>query len=260
MSVLRRIEAGLLAVSSRDRQVERAGGFVVAVAPGGAPGLATAVPERPAADLTSALAAVEQRFVDLDAPPAMEYVDELHPGLAAAAHARGWRTVSVAPVMALAQPGWLTAPTTSVTSSTPERHVRWLTDDDEALQHAFLSGQHRAFGGHGDALAWLPLLTRGLRTGGTRAAALEDDGRVVAGAAVQLGAGVAELVGVWTERLERRRGYARTVCGALLADAFERGVDLVWLSAAEGASGLYRQLGFQRVGTQRNLTGPGTPR
>lgn len=81
----------------------------------------------------------------------------------------------------------------------------------------------------------------------------ELEGEPRAGASLLLGADVAELAGVWTHPGWRHRGLARQVSHALLATAFDDGVALAWLSAAEGALRLYQALGFQRVGTQVNL-------
>jgi ribosomal protein S18 acetylase RimI-like enzyme len=89
-----------------------------------------------------------------------------------------------------------------------------------------------------------------------RAGAVDVDGVPGAGAVLQYGGGLAELAGVWSHPDHRRRGHARVACHALLAAAFADGLELAWLSAAEGALQLYEGLGFVRVGTQVNLEGP----
>lgn len=248
---LERVEAGLRQAAAFGRDVERVGGFVVAVAPGAAAGLAVAVPEQPDVDLGRALALVERAFERRSARPVIEYVEELHPDVADAAHARGWSTAARAALMTLAAPA----------SMLPAEHalsgdVRWLEADDDVGLRAYLAGQHAAYGFEGDALAWLPLLRAGLAAKRTRVAAFEVDGRLVAGAGLQFAAGVAEVVGVWTLPQERRRGFAQAVCSALLFDAFEHGLELAWLSAAAEATSLYGRLGFVQVGHQRNLEGP----
>lgn len=91
--------------------------------------------------------------------------------------------------------------------------------------------------------------TRGLADGAFRAGALLD-GDAVACGAVLLPSG--ELAGVATPPRYRRRGLATDLCGRMIADAFERGDDLCWLSADESGLGVYRRLGFERVGTQVN--------
>lgn len=249
---LARIEAGLRATASFAREVPLVPGFTVAIAPGGAAGLAVAVPagELGATDVADALAQVETAFLRGAAEPSIEYVEELHPALASAAHARGWRTTMRAPIMVLDRPSDDAAPA--------EPAVRFPTAGERADLEAYLRGQQRAYGGDGgdDALAWSPVLRAGLEAGTIVVAALVVEGVVTAGASVQLGAGVGELAGVWTLPEARRRGHASTVCRALLRRVRSDGLDLCWLSAAPDATVLYERLGFRRVGTQRNLAGP----
>ncbi|MGB9377558.1 MAG: GNAT family N-acetyltransferase [Mycobacteriales bacterium] len=62
--------------------------------------------------------------------------------------------------------------------------------------------------------------------------------------------GVTEIVGVATLPSARRRGLGAAVTARLVADAEERGVTLIFLSAgSEDIARLYAQLGFERVGT-----------
>ena len=252
-TILRRIEAGLRTTACVGRVVTHVPGFLVAVAPGGAAGLAVAVPDGvEPSDLGAALADVEAVFGRYGIEPALEYVEERHPTFAPSAHARGWRTAMTAPVMAWSHSG-PTAPDDDGAST-----VLFPNSDDVALLEAYLRGQSRAYGGDGgdDALAWMPVLRAGLAAGTVVVAALPVDARIVAGASVQIGAGVGELAGVWTLPEARRRGHADTVCAATLRRVFTPDLPLCWLSAAPAATGLYQRLGFRRVGTQRNLTGP----
>ena len=89
-------------------------------------------------------------------------------------------------------------------------------------------------------------------------AGLWQEGDFVSGATVQMGGplstGVGELAGVWTRPGRQRRGLAFAVCQRLLEDSFAAGSEMCWLSAAEGAEGLYERLGFRRVGTQLNYS------
>ena len=250
---LERIEAGLRATASFARDVTRVPGFQVAIAPGAAAGLAVAVPDGgEPADLGASLAAVEAVFGRHGIEPTIEYVEELHPTLAAAARAHGWRTAMTAPLMVVAEPGPTMRPGPGSDA------VRFLTADDRAALDAYLRGQHRAYGGADDdgALAWLPVLRAGLAAGTIVVVAVESKDCVVAGASVQIGAGVGELAGVWTLPEARRRGHAGAACAAAVQRVLTTEVDLCWLSAAPDATGLYERLGFRHVGTQRNLAGP----
>lgn len=249
---LARIEAGLRTTAAFGREVTSVPGFTVAIAPGGAAGLAVAVPAPDLAevDLEGALAQVERVFGRSGADPSIEYVEELHPMLASHAHVRGWRSTMRAPLMLLdrlpAEP----------TSSDPS--VRFPTAAEGAELEAFLRAQGRAYGGGGgdDALAWLPILRAGLVEGRIVVAALAVDGVLVAGASVQLGAAVGELAGVWTLPEARRRGYALKVCRAVVGRVLTAELAFCWLSAAPDATALYERIGFRHVGTQRNLAGP----
>ncbi|MFI2720958.1 GNAT family N-acetyltransferase [Streptomyces collinus] len=63
-------------------------------------------------------------------------------------------------------------------------------------------------------------------------------------------AGVSEIVGVGTLPAARRRGLARAVTAALVADARSRGAATVFLSAGDDdVARVYARLGFRRVGT-----------
>ena len=248
---LARIEAGLRTTAAFGRAVTPVPGFTVAIAPGGAAGLAVAVPAPDLADvgLDRALTQVERVFMRSGVDPSIEYVEELHPTLASHAHERGWRSTMRAPLMLLDR---LPAEPPSSDAS-----VRFPAAADGADLEAFLRGQGRAYGGDGDdALAWLSILRAGLTQGRIVVAALAVDGVLVAGASVQLGAAVGELAGVWTLPEARRRGYALKVCRAVVGRVLTAELAFCWLSAAPDATALYERIGFRHVGTQRNLAGP----
>jgi predicted GNAT family acetyltransferase len=60
----------------------------------------------------------------------------------------------------------------------------------------------------------------------------------------------AEIAGVGTLPAYRRRGLASAVTAALAIDAFDRGIEVVWLSAADvDVAAMYARIGFRRVGT-----------
>ena len=92
----------------------------------------------------------------------------------------------------------------------------------------------------------------------TRRAVGELDGGQVAGRA-SLGTveGVAELYGVVTDPLFRRRGVAATICSALVDRLFDEGGTLVFLDAENpGAEALYEGLGFRRIGARLTYAEP----
>ena len=265
------------------RSVQAYDGFSVAMAGGAdAAGLAVAVPsEREPAAWAPALAAVRAAFAERSLTPRIEYVDDLHPALAAAAHALGWRTSARLPVMLVEAPearGALVSRSTAAeaprlgsplgTAAPTAAAVRFLDSDDAELL-TFVRGQQRTYrdetpgdetpGDDADTLAWLDLLRQGLRQKRMDVVAVGLHERLVAGASLIQAGDASELAGVWTSLEMRGRGLARLACRASLERAFASGDRLVWLSAAPGATRLYAALGFRAVGTQRNLVYPSLP-
>jgi predicted GNAT family acetyltransferase len=81
------------------------------------------------------------------------------------------------------------------------------------------------------------------------AAAFGPDGPVAAGSCQALG-GVAEITGVGVLPAERRRGLGAAVTAVLAADALDRGVQTVFLSASdEAVARVYARIGFREIGT-----------
>jgi ribosomal protein S18 acetylase RimI-like enzyme len=245
--------------AARGRTVSEIDGFTVCLAldtPN--PLLSLAVPtDTPPADPQRALAELRDVFSAHGRTARFECFAELHPELLAGLDAAGYEVEMRAPVMMLEAAG-LTAAPPAVGAYAP------LGPADRLRIEAALRGAHRAYGGDGEtgALDWLPRLVEGLVGGTVLAGAVDAAGTPVAGASVIVGGAAGELAGVWTLPEQRRRGYAQQACHALLTAFFARGHDLAWLSAAEGAVGLYRRLGFTPVGTQVNaaLADPGADR
>lgn len=254
MTNLDRLEASLRAAAARGRERVAVPGFAAFVHVSPNPYLSVAVPDGPDPDdWGAALAGLAAALARRGRRARIEAFAEARPGLMAAADAAGWARSMTAPVMVLGAGARTAAPEPSGGTYRP------LDPDDGARLEAALRGQHLAYGGTpGDPseLDWLPTLRDGLRGGWVRAGAVDVGGVPVAGATLQYGADAAELAGVWTHPDHRRRGHARVACHALLGAAFDDGLALAWLSAAEGALALYEGLGFVRVGTQVNLEAP----
>lgn len=279
LDALRRAEASLRAYAHRGRQRIEVGAFTYFVTTNNPhPFLSVAVPvpeEDAHRHLGSRGTPSEQRRSERASPwdgsierlaraaedhghrPRLEYMAELHPRLAPALLEAGFHETGNAPVMVLssvpAPPREAGPGTHAVVASSHVEH-RDLAEVDEATLRDYVDGQSTAFDiPLENGRAWLPVLRDGLRDRTVRAALLESDGRVLAGATLQIAEPAAELAGVWTAPELRRRGLASRLCRRLLRDAAMAGVHEVWLSAAEGALGLYLALGFRRVGTQRNF-------
>ncbi|MFO7544131.1 MAG: GNAT family N-acetyltransferase [Trueperaceae bacterium] len=255
-AILRRLEDAMRMAFASARTVVSAEGFTLYLTPGaGAPYLSAAVPNETApAGWAHALAGLPAAFAAHGSTARIEMFAELQPELLEAADEGGWRRSMVVPVMTLTPEAFSNVP-----EPTPVGTYRPLDPADGARLEAILRAQHRAFGGDGEAgaLDWLPSLERGLRDGTLLGGAIDAGGVPVAGAVVLLGGDAGELAGVWTEASFRGQGYASRVCHEVLRAAFDEGLPLAWLSAAEGALRIYERLGFARVGTQVNLEQPG---
>lgn len=183
--------------------------------------------------------------------PRLEYLEELHPALLPALQRAGFRLSSRAAVMVATAAGVEPRPWPATA-----RYLD-LADASDGDLVGYLAEQARAYAMPArTGRAFLPLLRRGLATGTSLAAAAIVDGAMVSGASLLVAPESAELAGVWTAPERRGLGLAGSLCARLLAEAAGRGVDHVWLSAAEDVAGLYHGLGFRRVGIQVNVDPP----
>ncbi len=96
----------------------------------------------------------------------------------------------------------------------------------------------------------IAMLRERLRSGqSVLAAAFGPDGPVAAGSC-QAVDGAAEITGVGVLPAERRRGLGAAVTAALAADAVDRGVRTVFLSASDQVvARVYARIGFRQIGT-----------
>lgn len=251
LALLARLEGGMHVAAGTGREVEELPGFRLYLAPtSDAPMLNLAIPiAGTTVDPGAALGAVRAAFARWGRRPRIELFAELHPDLEAAAAEAGFRRDAEAPVMVLPKGRRTASPAAAGT-------FRAFDPDDTAHLEAAQRAAHRAFGGEDDtgALEWLPLLVSGLRRGSIVGGTVDVGGVPVAGATAIIAGDVGELVGVWTAPAWRRRGFARQACAATLDAFFARGPDVAWLSAAEDAARLYASLGFERLGTQIDLS------
>ncbi|MEU7205694.1 GNAT family N-acetyltransferase [Streptomyces sp. NPDC045470] len=89
-----------------------------------------------------------------------------------------------------------------------------------------------------------------IRDGYTAVAVAEEDGVALSAGQHQPVGAVSEIVGVGTLPSARRRGLGLAVTAALVADARERGVRTVFLSANnDDVARIYERLGFRRIAT-----------
>lgn len=203
-------------------------------------------------DWGSSVTALLSAFSARGLAPRLEFMEELHPGLGPALLAAGFQLASRAAAMATTLP-----PSLPPAALPGEVRAVELAAVGDATLADYLLQQARAFGMPASSgLAFLQRLRSGLAAGTVRGLALFEEDRLVGGAALQLGAGSAELAGVWTSPERRRRGLALATCGRLLAAGADAGLTSAWLSAAASAARLYRRLGFRRVGSQVDYAFP----
>ena len=243
--MLERLAVGMLAASAHGRVVQAVGPFQAFFSASTEPFLSLALPCETPDAWDAYVPALEAAFAGRGRVPRLEIFAELYPALGPALERAGFTLDNTAPVMVQGVAGFTPVP--------PDVDYLPLHAEEGVLE-PFLYAQSEAYGGLGDALGWLPQLTAGLQAGHILGAALQQDGELVAGAAILRGGDIGELAGVWTKASLRRRGLARRVCGPLLTTFFNGGGTLCWLSAAPGATGLYRRLGFGEVGTQLNYS------
>lgn len=195
--------------------------------------------------------AVRARQRELGLPESFEWVAETTPGLKAAVAESGLR-IAECPLLVL-RSGPPVAPTPTVS----------LLDADSPALASALAVQRLAFSQNAagrlelaeeiakvKADGAVSLAQGRLRSNATVFAAAIDHGVAVsAGQHNPVGA-VTEIVGIGTLPSERRRGLGAAVTAALVEEARSRGVQTIFLSAAdEEVARIYGRLGFRRVGT-----------
>ncbi len=209
---------------------------------------------------------VRDRQRSLSQPERYEWIHEIAPGMRSSALATGLE-VTDRPLMTLtADPPDVPPPRDGVEVV--------LVDADEDL--AMLAGVAQvAFGEPGTAVGTANAAAAAAAARRQSAEVLAfQRGRMLAGLTVAMCArvagvtaavgwhqpldGVSEVAGVSTLPAYRRRGLGAAVTGALVADALDRGVGTVFLSAeGDDVARVYGRVGFTRVGTACSATPPG---
>jgi ribosomal protein S18 acetylase RimI-like enzyme len=200
---------------------------------------------------------VRARQRELVIPESFEWIAEAAPDMADPADRAGL-AVHAHPLLVLAEPVRAVGVPDDVT-------VRLVTPEDPDL-HRIWAVPSVAFGHPGTAVGeagdaerdkiaadhdagTIALLRERLRSGqSVLAAAFGPDGPLAAGSC-QTAGDVAEITGVGVLPARRRSGLGGAVTAALAADAVQRGVGTVFLSAADDAvARIYMRIGFRRVG------------
>ena len=258
--VIERIDAFCDAVPRRRAQAQEFGPLVLFVTTGpGWPYYARPTRGRRPPVTAADIRAVRARQRELIIPESFEWIEETAPEMAAAAAEAG---LEVVPhpllVLALDEPGPAPAP--------PGTTVRIVAPEDPELDRIW-AVPAVAFGHLGTAVGeaglaerdkiaadhdagTIAILRERLHSGhSVLAAAFGPDGPVAAGS-YQAVEGVAEITGVGVLPTNRRQGLGAAVTALLAADALERGVETVFLSATdEVVARVYARIGFREIGT-----------
>ena len=257
--VIERIDAFCDAVPRRRARADEHGPLVLFVPTGpGWPYYARprrgARPRITAADVR----AVRARQRELIIPESFEWIEQTAPEMAAAAAEAGLE-VHTHPLMVLSAP-----PETP--SRPPDVTVRVVAPEDPELDRIW-AVPAVAFGHPGTAAGeagpaerdkiaadhdggTIEMLRERLRSGhSVLAAAFGPEGPLAAGSC-QAVDGVAEITGVGVLPTDRRRGLGAAVTALLAADAHDRGVEIIFLSASdEAVARVYARIGFREIGT-----------
>jgi ribosomal protein S18 acetylase RimI-like enzyme len=184
--------------------------------------------------------AARARQRELDLPESIEWVHDTTPSLLAAVRASGLR-VELNPLLVLDGP---------VTAHADGIDVRVLGPEDDL--DPVVSAVHAGFGDTDEVQPRSARRQVGLMRRGLLAAVAAYDGRgaVVGGGSHGPRGTTTELTGIAVLPAARRRGVGAAITAALAADARERGMTTVFLSAQdEAVSRVYERVGFRRVGT-----------
>ena len=209
-----------------------------------------------AVDVSTAVA----RLRELGLPETVEWVHETTPSLLPAVREEGSLTVEELPLLALHEGAPLDPP-----AAVPDGvRVRILEPEDAAAVAAGRAVSQVGFGAAGtdvgtpgpaqrDALLRPPQRTvlDLMSEGAVRMAVAESptEGVLAVGRTLPID-GVTEVMGVATLPSARRRGLGAAVTAALVADARELGVEVVFLTAGSAAvARVYQRVGFARAGT-----------
>lgn len=196
------------------------------------------------ADPGAAIQAVLAVFAEHGRVPGFEWIDELCPGLDDALVAAGLPPAHHEPLLVV-DPDEVAVP------EIPGARVR-LVDAAEDLRPV-LHVSHTAMPELGAVTpAELQRVAAEIRSGQRIQAAADAGGDPVAVGDCSPAGGVAEVAGVGTLPDFRRRGLAGLVTATLALEAFARGVEVVYLTAATPAAArVYERVGFRRIGTGR---------
>jgi ribosomal protein S18 acetylase RimI-like enzyme len=197
----------------------------------------------------AAVASLVAAFHAADRLPRVEFLPSVAPSLEPVLASHGWVVEDRLPLMTC------TTRTVRDVSLPDGVRVQPPSDDVELLEMARL--QHDVFDDPEPVDDRTVARLRGsLNRGALALVCVDDMSRRIVGASqsgVPAG-GATEIVGVAVAESHRRRGLAATMVSMLTRRAFAAGLTTVFLEAAPGADGAYRNAGFARTSTSVHMS------
>lgn len=248
LPLLQKIDGYLNAIQARSSDSEEFGPFTAFFRRGSEmPEVSYARPTRPwDGDLPAAVDGVRAAFRRKNRVCRWEYIEELTPDLSALLVSSGFPTPIPRPLMVLTQARFR-----------PEQvdtaEIRPIDSGETRQIDAVLNAAFRDTDPAAETTNEAPSdesdFLRGVIERGGAVYGAFVAGRPVAGGVHSPLVGVSEIAGIGTLPSFRRRGIAGAITSALATDAFERGVECVFLSAGdETIERIYARLGFERIG------------
>jgi ribosomal protein S18 acetylase RimI-like enzyme len=239
--------------SRNARALKRVGSFLLLIAEGTKLRfLNYAIPDDGVDPSPAEIDALIAAFKEADRMPRLEFLPSLAPVLEARLIDHGFTVEDRLPLMTC-------TPGTLRDLSSPTG-IRLAAPHDDATMAAMASLQHDVFEDPEPVTDRTVNRLRSSVDHGGRAVIANDivDGALVGAAQTGVPAGGAtELVGVAVAPSHRRRGIAAAMVSSLVQQAFEAGLNTVFLEAAPGADRAYRNAGFRRTSTSVHISLPG---
>jgi len=190
------------------------------------------------------------RQAELDRPRNIEWVDQTTPSLLPAVRNALGSAASAGAHVELEECPLLVLPADASMGERDDR-TRVLAADDPDLAMT-VGAVHAGFDGSDDVIERPPgkrpeLIEQGWLV---IVAAYDEHGRVVGGGSAAPRGDAAELMGIGVPPFARKRGVGSAITRSLVRAVRDRGGGTVLLSAAsDNAASIYRQVGFEDVGT-----------
>lgn len=239
--------------SRNARDLKRVGPFALLIAEGTKLRfLNYAIPDDGADPSAEEIDALIDAFREADRMPRLEFLPSVAPALEGRLVEHGFTVEQHLPLM--------TCTRTSLRDLDAPAGVRLAEPHDDATARATVSLQHGVFEDPEPVTDTTVARLRGSIDRGGRAVTAIDvaDGGVVGAAQTMVPAGGAtEIGGVAVAASHRRRGIAAAMVASLVTQAFDSGLSTVFLEAAPGADGAYRNAGFRRTSTSVHISLPG---